>query len=319
MAKASKLVKVSKFLKSEGFEVSATELAEYTSLTAKRGGCEVFIMSHESSKYFTVRFTLNGEVVRFTTDEAIEGFGICKTQNDVIRDVTALISKAEVMQQIKIEEKEAEVYEAQSEEIVIVETEGRELFKTVKKAFPGLSVVNPFTSINAESSELTNYNFDIIKCVKHTATVRVYANETRLITFSKDHVDVQHFSHNQQYELLQAIEKHFPILTPEQLEEDGFEVTQNPDEAIYVTPEGVLIGGEFDYGSRGVDHRCISCLVPGIQPYENHTAFWNYVHEELRLVRLVPETKTALIGFKQALTKIQREFIEKTGYEVEEY
>ena len=114
MAKASKLVKVSKFLKSEGFEVSVTEERKYTSLTAKRGECEVFIMSHEVSKYFTVRFTLNDEVVKFTVDEAMEGFGICKTQNDVIRDITALISKAD-------EIKDAEIAEAIDESIEVLD------------------------------------------------------------------------------------------------------------------------------------------------------------------------------------------------------
>ena len=328
MAKASKLSKVVKFLKSEGFEVSVTDRTqdefnydESVTVRANREGMEVFVDSTGGMKYLTVVVTVDGERVNFTVDEVVEGFGICKTQNDVIRDITALISKADEIKDAEIAEAIDEAIEA-LDAVEVVRTEGEYLSDTVKEAFPHLQVTNGLTTINNTRPELTNYNFDVIKTTNHTVTIRVYQDSIRVVMFSPDGshaTDILDFNSNQHYEVLQALEKHFPVLlTAETLENDGFEVTTSPDEAIYITPEGLLISGEFDCGVRGVDHRCIGSYVP-VESYDDSCGFWNHVHNVLGLVRLVPETMTALIGNKQALTKVQIDTLMSSGYQIEAY
>jgi hypothetical protein len=100
------------------------------------------------------------------------------------------------------------------------------------------------------------------------------------------------------------------------LEENGYTFTKNAKEAIYIFPNGLMVDGMFDYGSRSEDHRMIECLMDSDR-YDNN--FWDDVHEQLKVVRLVPETKYALIAQNQELTKEQLTIIKKTGYDIEEY
>lgn len=102
----------------------------------------------------------------------------------------------------------------------------------------------------------------------------------------------------------------------ETLEEYGYSTTNNPSEAIYIFPNGLMISGDFDYGSRGTDHRMIECFMESDR-YDNN--FWNDVHEQLQVVRLVPETMFALIINGQQLTNEQLTIINNNGYEVEIY
>lgn len=100
------------------------------------------------------------------------------------------------------------------------------------------------------------------------------------------------------------------------LEEYGYELTTNPNEAIYIFPNGEMIDGGFDCGSRGEDHRMIECLMESDR-YDNN--FWDDVHSQLQVVRLVPETMFALISVDQELTNEQLSIINSTGYEIEVY
>ena len=93
-------------------------------------------------------------------------------------------------------------------------------------------------------------------------------------------------------------------------------LTDNPDEAIYVFPNGCMIDGDFDYGCRGNDHRCIEELT-NTNRYDN--GFWEEVHYELGLVRIVPEYGEVLIGERQKLSKAQEEIIECLGWEISAY
>jgi hypothetical protein len=101
-----------------------------------------------------------------------------------------------------------------------------------------------------------------------------------------------------------------------ELEENGYTFTKNGKEAIYIFPNGLMIDGVFDSGIRGEDHRMIECLMETDRYDEN---FWDDVHSQLGVVRLVPETMYALIAKGQQLTKQQLNIINKAGYEVEEY
>lgn len=76
-----------------------------------------------------------------------------------------------------------------------------------------------------------------------------------------------------------------------------------------------MIDGQFDMGMRGLDHNCIISLAPDEL---SHSEKWNYIHS-MNIVRLVPETRTALINVGQILSVSQIELITSTDYEVEEY
>lgn len=102
------------------------------------------------------------------------------------------------------------------------------------------------------------------------------------------------------------------------LEEMGYNLTNNDYEAIYVMQDGAMIDGECDCGYRGLDHNMIAFAVPYKRSID-YNKFWNYVHEELGLLRVIPETEICLAGVNQELTQEQLDFIERTGYELERY
>jgi len=104
----------------------------------------------------------------------------------------------------------------------------------------------------------------------------------------------------------------------EQIEEMGYEMTTSDDEAIYVLPDGDMIGGEFDMGYRGLDHNMIAFAVP-YKRSDDYEKFWKYVHLDLRLLRVVPETRVALAYIGQELTKEQLDYIYRNEMQLERY
>lgn len=93
------------------------------------------------------------------------------------------------------------------------------------------------------------------------------------------------------------------------LEEEGVELTDDINQAIYILSDGRLISGMFDCGIRGVDHRIIELLFEDVgRDSEN---FWDEVLKRACLVMYVPETKTILIREKQNITDKQLEMIDK--------
>ena len=98
--------------------------------------------------------------------------------------------------------------------------------------------------------------------------------------------------------------------------ESDLQLTQDIAHSIYLLPSGEGVDGEFDYGSRGLDHRAIEQVTP-IDRY--HPDFWDYVHFNLGLVRIVPETETALIRANQTLTQAQAKAIDALNYTIETY
>lgn len=93
-------------------------------------------------------------------------------------------------------------------------------------------------------------------------------------------------------------------------------ITNNLNEAMYLLPDGLGIWGEFYDGVRCADHRQIEQVTVHSRYDEG---FWDEVHFTLGLVRLVPETETALIRLNQELTDKQQKAIERLGYDIEVY
>lgn len=107
------------------------------------------------------------------------------------------------------------------------------------------------------------------------------------------------------------------------VEDYGYEMTDSLDEALYILRDGSMISGGYDMGIRGEDHNMIVDLISeGVEKDKNSkgaTNFWKALHQKTSLVRVVPETNSALIATGQQLTAPQRHVIDELGYKVEEY
>lgn len=107
------------------------------------------------------------------------------------------------------------------------------------------------------------------------------------------------------------------------VEDYGYEMTDNLGEALYILRDGSMISGGYDMGIRGEDHNMIVDLISeGVEKNKNSegaTNFWKALHQKTSLVRVVPETNSALIATGQQLTAPQRHVIDELGYKVEEY
>ena len=87
--------------------------------------------------------------------------------------------------------------------------------------------------------------------------------------------------------------------------------TEDINEAIFIMKDGTLIDGEFDCGIRGDDHNELLDYFGGMT--------WEELHQQLNIVRLVPETKFALVGQGQELNQRQRDQLNNSNYQVAEY
>lgn len=107
------------------------------------------------------------------------------------------------------------------------------------------------------------------------------------------------------------------------VEDYGYEMTDNLGEALYILRDGSMISGGYDMGIRGEDHNMIVDLISeGVEKNKNSegaTNFWKALHQKTSLVRVVPETNSALIATGQQLTAPQRHVIDELGYKAEEY
>lgn len=101
------------------------------------------------------------------------------------------------------------------------------------------------------------------------------------------------------------------------------QLTDNINEALYILRDGSMISGMYEYGIRGDDHRMIEELISeGEAMYQSDQAtvnFWKALHRKTSLIRVVPETKQALIAKGQKLTASQKEAIDELNYQVQEY
>jgi hypothetical protein len=114
--------------------------------------------------------------------------------------------------------------------------------------------------------------------------------------------------------MMRSLNKMVKTLTNEDY---GSRLTENVNEAIYILPDGRMLDGCFDYGAREHDHRIIEGAYKDKDRYTD--GFWDSVHKDYRLVRMVPESQTALIKGKQRLTLEQKQLISLSGYEIEKY
>lgn len=99
-------------------------------------------------------------------------------------------------------------------------------------------------------------------------------------------------------------------------------LTNNLNESLYLMDNGQMISGCDQYGERSEDHRFILDLILNGKNYytlKNPVKAWIKLHHETNLVRICPETKTALIATNQALTTRQKDILNNFNYQVEKY
>jgi len=93
--------------------------------------------------------------------------------------------------------------------------------------------------------------------------------------------------------------------------EDGIELTDNLNEAIFLFNNGLMISGEYYDGIRGTDHRTLLNELDNSATYEE-------LHQNYKVARLVPESMTALVSGLQ-LDNDKIELLKKYGYTIENY
>ena len=95
-------------------------------------------------------------------------------------------------------------------------------------------------------------------------------------------------------------------------DEDEETFTNNIDEAIFILNDGSLVSGEFYDGIRNLDHNSIKSR------FEPKTS-WKKLHDTYNFIRLVPETKTALISGSQVISENVKNMLNLSSYEIEAY
>lgn len=101
-----------------------------------------------------------------------------------------------------------------------------------------------------------------------------------------------------------------------ELIEEGYSLTNNIHNGIWILPDGSLIDGIFDMGLRSEDHRMMESFV-NIDRYDDD--FWDEVVNNFNLVMIVPESKIILIKPWQHITEAHQNIMDQLGYEVEYY
>jgi len=95
-------------------------------------------------------------------------------------------------------------------------------------------------------------------------------------------------------------------------DEDEDTFTNNIDEAIFILSDGSLVNGEFYDGIRNLDHNNIKSR------FEPETS-WKQLHDTYNFIRLVPETKMALISGSQVVSENIQNMLNSSSYEIETY
>jgi hypothetical protein len=99
--------------------------------------------------------------------------------------------------------------------------------------------------------------------------------------------------------------------------ENGYKITDNIHEGIYILEDGSLIDGEFDpYAGRCEDHRMMESFTDK-ERYDDD--FWDHITREFNVVMVVPETEFILLKPWQNVTPEQQRVMDALGYEVDHY
>ncbi|OFO55291.1 hypothetical protein [Nosocomiicoccus sp. HMSC059G07] len=121
--------------------------------------------------------------------------------------------------------------------------------------------------------------------------------------FTKDELDIE----EQEYQIEQDELEH-------NINEE-FEMTDDLNQSLWITPDNQLLSGYSGNGIRSIDHRA---LLDFYNLDRQDTKSWDKLHE-MGYVRVIPETEYALIYENQPLSEEQKELIESYNYKIEPY
>lgn len=102
------------------------------------------------------------------------------------------------------------------------------------------------------------------------------------------------------------------------VEKEGYSTTDDLNEAIWLLRDGQMISGGVVQG-RGVrilDHTIVEGINDAVYSDED---FYERIHDDTGMVRIVPEAEMALIKAGQLITDEQRQTIRGFNFEVQEY
>ncbi|MBM7598118.1 hypothetical protein JOC34_000475 [Virgibacillus halotolerans] len=98
--------------------------------------------------------------------------------------------------------------------------------------------------------------------------------------------------------------------------DEGYQLTNNIHEGIWILTDGSMIDGVYDMGKRSEEHRMMESFTD-IDRYDD--SFWDVVVKEYSLVMIIPETQCILVKPWQTVTQEQQSIMDQLGYEVEQY
>jgi len=93
--------------------------------------------------------------------------------------------------------------------------------------------------------------------------------------------------------------------------DDGIELTDDLDKAIYLFNNGIMVSGEYCDGLRGTDHNTLLDEL-------DHSSTYEELHQNYKVARLVPESMMALVSGLQ-LDADKLDLLKEYGYTVESY
>ncbi|MEG0732249.1 MAG: hypothetical protein RR470_07635 [Vagococcus sp.] len=110
-----------------------------------------------------------------------------------------------------------------------------------------------------------------------------------------------------------------PVLDVSEMEEDGFEKTEELDKAIYIFKDGTLLSGFSEGGGnkRDIEHGTLEGYINDPKVDRYHPDFWSIILQEV--VQIVPEAKTILFLESHEYSEAQQEKMneyEINGYEL---
>lgn len=108
-------------------------------------------------------------------------------------------------------------------------------------------------------------------------------------------------------------------VTAEMLEDEGYIVGQDIEDAVYILADGSLWDAGSDMGMRGVEHREAESFSE-LDRYDGQK-FWEDVTVRMGLIMLIPESREILVHPEQEVTAEQQKRIDEAvsrGYEVGE-
>lgn len=113
------------------------------------------------------------------------------------------------------------------------------------------------------------------------------------------------------------------LMIEKYVKDEELQFTDDISHAIYLLRNGKMIDGAYESDYRTEDHKTVQTLISeGKDLFRTNSGFqdfWNALHVKTGMIRLVPETKEALILKTQKLTNAQKNILASSDFRVDKY